>query len=253
MKSLITTIILLFSIIASSFACRCMIDNAKLTYFVTNKYVFRAEVETVSKCQNNKYEYRIDIERVYKGDLEDVKINVYTDCITSCAFQLEEGKEYIFFTDLINNNIDFCEYRLSKEDAAYDYTKKYLEKIADTELDYLVIQDENDKKIGEMQIRDGHIDGLVKLYYPTGEVHMRGMFIKGVQNGGFEILRLRSEDQDFWQGDYENGQRVRMWIHIITKANGEKLYEHIFYEDGEEVERHKLDPESQIRQYSPKN
>jgi len=253
MKQLITTFILLFSIIASSFACRCMLDEARLTYFVTNKYVFRAEVEKVTECQNNKYEYRIDVERVYKGDLEDEKINVYTDCITSCAFQLEEGKEYIFFTDLQNNNIDFCEYRVAKGDPDYDYTKKYLERVADTELDYLVIEDNKENKLGEMQIRDGNIDGLVKLFYPTGEVHMRGMFINGIQTGGFEILRLRGKNKDFWQGDYENGNRVRMWIHITTKANGEKLYEHVFYEDGEEVERHKLDPESQIKLYSPKN
>ena len=253
MRNLITTLAFLFLIISSSSACRCMLDDARLTYFVTSKYVFRAEVETVSECQDNKYEYRIDVERVYKGDLSDEKINVYTDCITSCAFQLEEGKEYIFFTDLQNNNIDFCEYRLAKGEPEYNYTKKYLEKVADTELDYLVIENENEKIIGEMQVRDGHIDGLVKLFYPTGEVHMRGMFIKGIQNGGFEILRLRKEYKDFWQGDYENGQRVRMWIHIITKTNGDKLYEHIFYEDGEEVERHKLDQESQIKQYSPKN
>ena len=44
-----------------------------------------------------------------------------------------------------------------------------------------------------------------------------------------------------------------MWIHIITKTNGDKLYEHIYYKDGEEVERHKLDQESQNKQYSPKN
>ncbi len=253
MRKLVTTICFLFLIVSSSSACRCMLDDAKLTYFVTNKYVFRAEVEAVTECQDNKYEYRIDIERVYKGDLKDEKINVYTDCITSCAFQLEEGKEYIFFTDLLNNNIGFCEYRLGKDNSAYDYTKKYLEKVADTELDYLVIQNENNNKIGEMLIRDGHIDGLVKLFYPTGEVHMRGMFIKGVQNGGFEILRLQNGDRDFWQGDYEHGLRVRMWIHIITKVNGDKLYEHVFYKDGEEVERHKLDQESQLKQYSPKN
>ena len=153
----------------------------------------------------------------------------------------------------MNNNIDFCEYRLAKTDEEYEYTREYLEEIADTELDYMEIQDQNKKKIGELQIRDGNIDGLVKIFYPTGEVHMRGMFIKGIESGGFEITRLRNGEKDFWQGDYENGDRVRMWIHILTKANGEKIYEHVFYKDGEEIERHKLDAESQIRKYSPKN
>ena len=128
-----------------------------------------------------------------------------------------------------------------------------MEKVADTKLDYITVEDNNKKKVAELQIRNGHIDGLVKIFYPTGQIHMRGMFIKGVQNGGFEITRIFSDGKDFWQGDYENGNRVRMWLHITTKDNGEKLYEHVFYEGGEEIERHKLDKESQIKLYKPKN
>ncbi len=254
MKRTFTVLALFFMISAVSFACRCQMDEAKLFYFVEAKYVFRAEVKSASDCgDNNKYTYELDVEDVYKGDLEGDELTVYTDCITSCAFKLEEDKTYIFFTDLINNNIGFCEYKIEKKEAEYKSTQAFLNKIKNTRLDFLTIQDSKKNKLGELQIREGKLDGLVKIYYPNKTVRLRGMFIKGVPSGGFEITLLRRKKKDFWQGDYENGERVGMWIHITSNIDesGKKDYEHVFYEEGEIVERHLMDQESQIERYAP--
>lgn len=252
MKRLFTTFTLFLLGMSTAFACRCKVDDAKLLYFLDAKYVFRADVEAASDCgENNKYEYELEVEEVYKGELEE-EIKVYTDCITSCAFQLEVGKTYIFFTDLINNNIGFCEYRLTKADADYKNTKKFLKKIKNTRLDYLVINDKEGNKIGEIQIQDGKVNGLAKVYYPDGTLRKRGMYIKGVPSGGFEINEVRANSKERWTGDYENGQRVRMWIHITEQADS-LAYEHVFYEDGEIVDRHLMDADSQIKRYSPKS
>jgi len=253
MKRIFTTLTLLLVCLSAAYACRCKMDEAKLLYFLDSKYVFKADVEAASDCgDNNKYEYSLEVEDVYKGELEE-EINVYTDCITSCSFQLEVGKTYIFFTDLINNNIGFCEYKLTKDDAEYKNTKKFLTKIADTRLDYLVINDKDGNKMGEIQIQDKKLNGVTKIYYPDGTLRQRGMFIKGIPSGGFEITEIKKDSKEHWTGDYENGQRVRMWIHITTAKDGKISYEHIFYEDGEVVERYLLDEESQIKRYSPKN
>ncbi len=252
MKKAILTFSLLFIGITAAMACRCRMDDAKLLYFLDSKYVFKADVEAAADCgDNNKYEYELEVEDVYKGELEE-EIKVYTDCITSCAFHLEVGKTYIFFTDLINNNIGFCEYKLKKGDDDYKTTKKFLAQIADTRLDYLTINDKDGNKMGEIQIQDGKLNGLAKVYYPDGTLRRRGMFIKGIPSGGFEFNEITANSKEHYTGDYENGQRVRMWIHISEK-DGKTSYEHIFYEDGEIVERHLMDAESQIKRYSPKN
>lgn len=252
MKHFFITIALVALSVANVGACRCIYDEAEFSYFINAKYVFRAEIKEVFDCENNKYKYRLDVEEVFKGKLKE-KIEIYTDCITSCAFLLEKNKDYLFFTDLMNDNIDFCEYRLSSDEEDYKNTLSYLQKIAKTKLDFLEIKNKDKKKIGELQIQEGKIDGLVKVFYPTGEMRLRGMYIHGIKTGSFEITQLKGKDSYFWKGDYENDVRVRTWIHIIRKANGTVLYEHIFYEDGEEIERHKLDKESQILQYAPRN
>lgn len=244
---------LMFLMMSSNvWACRCSMDEASLIYFVEAKYVFRAGVASASDCgENNKYEYRLEIDDVYKGELAS-EITVYTDCITSCAFQLEAGKTYLFFTDLINNNIGFCEYKLTRNDKEYRNTRQYLDLIQKTKLDFLTIKDSEDRKMGELQIRDGKLDGVTKIYYPNGDIRMEGLFIKGVATGNFEITLQRSNYKDYWQGDYKEGMRIGMWRHITYQNDGKKLYEHVFYEDGEIVDRQLMDADSQIERYSPK-
>ena len=250
MKKFITTFGLLLTITSLSWACRCMMDEAKLFYFVDSEYVFRAEVESVSDCgDNNKYEYRLEIEDAYKGDLED-EITVYSDCITSCAFQLEVGKTYIFFTDLINNNIGFCEYRVEKGSDDYKNAKAYLDKIADTKLDFLTIKDNKHNTMGTLQISNGKLDGLVKVFYPDGEMRMRGMFIKGIPSGGFEFTEMKGRLKETWKGDYKDGKRIGLWVRAIF-ASDEKKYEHIYYEDGEIVDRYMIDLDSQVERFAP--
>lgn len=251
MKRILTSLTLFLLAFSTAFACRCKMDDAKLAYFLDAKYVFRADVEAASDCgENNKYEYELEVEQVYKGELEE-EIKVYTDCITSCAFQLEAGKTYIFFTDLINDNIGFCEYRLTKGDAEYKNTRKFLKKIKDTRLDYLSIQNKDGSKIGEIQIQDGKINGLAKVYNSDGSLCRRGMYIKGIPSGGFEINKIKNSSKERWTGDYKDGQRIGMWIHI-TEKDDTISYEHIFYEDGEIIDRHLMDAKSQIERYSPK-
>ena len=70
-------------------------------------------------------------ESIYKGKLSN-KLIVYTDCVTSCKFKLEEGKTYLFFTDLNNNNIGVCERRLVEDSEGYKHTYEYLNRIKTT-------------------------------------------------------------------------------------------------------------------------
>jgi hypothetical protein len=251
MKKVITTLALSLVLIGTVSACRCVMDDAKLFYYIDAKYVFKAEVETASDCgDNNKYEYKLEVDKVYKGELED-EITIYSDCITSCSFQLEAGKTYLFFTDLINGNLGFCEYRLSKSSPDYKAAIKYLGLIERTNLDFLKIKDAKDQPLGDIQVVNGQVDGLVKLYFPDGSLRLRGLYIKGVPNGNFEMTEKMLRSTEKWAGDYKNGQRSGRWIRIF-KDNKTSLHEHIFYEDGEIVDRYVVNLEAQLDRFAPK-
>ena len=251
MKKIISTLILCSVILGTVSACRCVMDEAKLFYYIDSEYVFKAEVETVSDCgDNNKYEYLLGIDKVYKGELED-EITIYSDCITSCSFKLETGKTYIFFTDLINNNLGFCEYRLSKGSPNYKAVINYLDLIERTKLDFLRIKNAKGQPLGDLQVADGKLDGLVKLYFPDGSLRLRGVYIKGLADGNFEITEKMLSNVEKWSGDYKKGQRTGRWIRVF-KRNKTALHEHIFYEDGEIVDRYVVDLESQVDRFMPK-
>lgn len=250
MKKIITTLALFLITLSTASACRCIMDDAKLFYFMDAKYVFRAEVETASDCgDNNKYEYTLEVEKIYKGELKD-EITIYSDCITSCAFQLEAGKTYLFFTDLINDNLGFCEYRLSKGSPDFKATLNYLDLIKNTNLDFLKIKDGKNQPLGDIQVVDGHVDGVVKLYFPDGSIRLRGLYMKGVPHGNFEITEKMQTNTEKWAGDYKNGQRTGRWIRIFKK-NETTLHEHIFYEDGEIVDRYVVNLKSQLERFTP--
>ncbi len=236
-------------------ACSCSNYDNSFLYLVEAKHVFLATVMNVSTCGDlNKFEYNIWVETNYKGSLPAMH-TIYTDCATSCTFQLEKGGRYLLFSDLVNNTIEFCELRIAASDTTFIPTKLYLDAVKYTRLDYITLHDRLDKKgfSAKMTVNSGVLDGIVNIYNPVGQLILKGMLIEGKQQGYFEIHQNSESYREVWMGNYQKGERKGNWIYKkIAKEKG-KRNEYIIYvyENGEIVKELKMDTETQLQAYEP--
>jgi len=250
-------ILTLSTISISSWACRCANTENIFFELLEAEYVFLATVTTVSDCkEDNRFEHELWIESVYKGELPEFS-NVYTDCITSCAFNLKKGSRYIFFTDLVGNNIEFCELRIEGTDENFINTKRNLDKIKDAKLDYVKLYEHRDTTIGysaRLMAQSGRINGIVNIYNNKGNLVLKGLMKNGKMQGYFEITNFTKEFSEYWTGDYKNGERIGNWIYKkISKSNTDNIeYILYMYEDGEIVKKLDLDTDAQLKLYEPK-
>ncbi|NJN77328.1 MAG: hypothetical protein HC803_02555 [Saprospiraceae bacterium] len=170
----------------SSKACNCQDFDNSFIHLLESNHVFLATVMSSSECnENNKYEYELYVEANYKGTLPETK-KVYTDCVTSCEFQLEKGSRVIFFTDLMNDNVNFCDLRIAFSDSSFIPIKKYLDKMRDTKLDYLELHEGRDQTgfKSKMMVQDGNVNGLVNIYDAKGNIAVKGL----VKNGKWKVI-----------------------------------------------------------------
>lgn len=236
------------------YACNCSVQDESFLEYLEKKHVFMAYSTDSKDCNdNNKYEMTLNVIDNYKGKLPRT-ITAYTDCATSCSFKLDEGVVYLFFTNLVNNNIDFCELRIRATDDNFVRVKDYLDVIKATKLDYVEVKGVENQVIARAPVFNGKVNGLLQVYYPDGKLRIRGMFIKGQRNGNFEINEHTAEHHVQWKGDYKNGERHGKWIHKKVHKLTEKPIAYILYEyeDGEIVDRKSLDKATQIELYTPK-
>jgi hypothetical protein len=240
----------------SSWACRCASTENIFIELLEAKYVFLATVNKVSDCQeDNRFEHELWIESVYKGKLPEFK-NVYTDCITSCAFNLRKGSRYIFFTDLVGNNIEFCELRMQGTDDNFINAKKNLDKIKDAKLDYVKLYESRDTIAGysaQLMAQNGRINGIVNIFNNKGALVLKGLMKNGKMQGYFEIINFTEAFTEYWTGDYKNGERIGNWNYkkIFNESPQKVEYIQYIYEDGEIVKKIDLDAEAQLKLYEP--
>jgi len=206
--------------------------------------------------EDNRFEHELWIESTYKGDLPEFK-KVYTDCITSCAFNLKKGGRYIFFTDLIGNNIEFCELRIKGTNEKFINAKNNLDKIKDAKLDYVKLYENRDTTIGcsaKLMAQNGRINGIVNIYDINGSLILKGLMKNGKMEGYFEIANFTEEFSEHWTGDYKNGEKIGNWVYkkIIKRETESIKYILYVYEDGEVVKKFNLDTEAQLKLYEPK-
>jgi antitoxin component YwqK of YwqJK toxin-antitoxin module len=250
---IVLSILILVNI--TSKACTCNNIEHTFTHLLESKYVFLATVISISECGlNNKYEYELRIETNYKEALPETKM-VYTDCVTSCAFQLKKGKQFIFFTNLKSEMINFCDLRIESSDTAFSMVKKYLNQIKSTKLDYLELSDgwNNNNYKAKMMVQDGKVKGVVNVYNKQGNTILKGLIQNGKMEGYYEI-RYFSDGEESWTGNYKNGERVGSWVYKYSAKNKEKINKYILYiyENGEVVDRSDLDQAAQLEKYEPK-
>jgi hypothetical protein len=237
-------------------ACTCNSSENTFTHLLTSKHIFLATIITASECgANNKYEYELYIEVNYKGTLPETQ-KIYSDCVTSCGFQLEAGKRIIFFTDMERNTISFCDLRIEFSDTAFIPTKKYLDKIKYTKLDYLELSDRpnNDGYKAKMMVQDGKVKGIVNVYDKQGNTTLKGLIQDGKMEGYYEIRSFSDTGEESWTGNYKNGERIGSWIYKNSpkdKAEKSKFILYI-YENGEVVDKSDLDKAAQLEKYEPK-
>ena len=253
-------IILLFGILLFtnniSTACKCQDYGNSFLHLLESNHVFLATIMSVSDCgDNNKYEYELYIESNYKGTLPETK-KVYTDCVTSCAFQLEKGSRVIFFTDLTNDNINFCDLQIAFSDANFILTKKYLDKIKYTKLDYLELYERKDGNIfrSKMMVQDGFVNGVVNIYDKDGNTAVKGLVKNGKMEGYYEIRNFSDNGEEVWTGDYKDGNRDGNWVYKYTSniKNARNQFILYTYEKGEVIKRSDLAIEAQLEEYEPK-
>lgn len=247
------TLSFILGIYVSSWGCRCLQEDAEFMHFINFKYVFLGYVCTVNDCgDNNKYEVKMYVESVYKGQLSN-KLQVYTDCVTSCKFKLESGKTYLFYTNLNNNTIGFCERRLSEDDSDFKRTHDYLNKIKTTNYNSVDIEHDS-SKIAKLTVRSGALDGLVEVYYPDGKMRLKGVYVKGQAYGNFEITNHDKRFVQVWSGNYENDEREGKWVYKRMDKEDKKqmIYEIITYKQGEEIDRLEITENDQVKFYEGK-
>lgn len=246
---------LLFLQITTTLACTCNKSDESFLEYIEKEHVFMAYSTNSKECNdNNKYELNLNIIDSYKGSLPRT-ITAYTDCATSCSFKLEEGVVYLFFTNFINNNIDFCELRIRATDDQFMRVKDYLDAIKATKLDYIEVKGAKEQVIVRAPVLNGKVNGLLQMYYPNGELRLQGMLIKGQRSGNFEVHERFETYTIIWKGDYIKGEREGQWVYKKKYTDVETPMEYalVQYEEGEEVSRRQLDKASQIELYDKKN
>lgn len=253
-------IILIFSVLIftkfNSKACNCNSYENTFTQLLESKHVFLATVMSVSDCgDNNKYEYELYVEMNYKGTLSESP-KVYTDCVTSCSFQIEKGKRFIFFTNLEDNVINFCDKRIEFSDTAFIPVKKYLDKIKYTKLDYLELSqgaNNNDFK-AKMMVQDGKVNGVVNIYDKAGNTTLKGLIQNDKMEGYFEIRTFSETIDEVWTGNYKTGERHGNWVYKSTAKteSGDNKYILYLYDNGEIIEVTDLSQAAQLEKYEPK-
>lgn len=241
----------------SSKACNCQDFDNSFIHLLESNHVFLATVMSSSECnENNKYEYELYVEANYKGTLPETK-KVYTDCVTSCEFQLEKGSRVIFFTDLMNDNVNFCDLRIAFSDSSFIPIKKYLDKMRDTKLDYLELHEGRDQTgfKSKMMVQDGNVNGLVNIYDAKGNIAVKGLVKNGKMEGYYEIRKFTKEGEAIWTGDYKNGERDGNWVYKYT-AKDKKIKDKFIlyvYENGEIIKESDLGIDAQLEEFAPKN
>ncbi len=235
-------------------ACNCQAKDNSFIHLLESEYVFLATVMESFECgDNNTYEHELDIETIYKGTLPTTK-KVYTDCITSCAFKLEKGSQIIFFTNLENNNIKFCELRIQFSDTSFFAIKKYLDKIKDVKLDYITLQETPSGKgfTAKMMAQDGKVNGVVNVYNEEGNTTIKGLVKNGKMEGYYEIKKFSDEVDEIWSGNYKNGEREGKWIYKYigkTESSDRSRFMLYVYEKGEIIQQTDLSKEAQLEKY----
>lgn len=252
--TLLLSVLLLMSF--SSEACKCNNYDNSFIHLLESNHVFLATVMAVSECgDNNTYEHQLQVEANYKGILPQNK-KVYSDCATSCAFRLKEGDRVIFFSDLNNDNIGFCDLQIFFTDSSFLAIKENLEIMKYTKLDYLEFY-ENASKTGykaKLTVQDGTVNGVVKVFNEAGKEVVKGMVKNGKMEGYYEILLFKEDGIERWTGNYENGERSGDWIYKFIPYDEEKENEFILYmyRNGEIIEETMLSIEAQLEKYELK-
>lgn len=252
--------ILIFTILIftnfTSKACSCNNSENTFTHLLEANHVFLATVMSASDCgDNNKYEYELYVEVNYKGTLSESQ-KIYTDCVTSCGFQLEKGKRIIFFTDLENNTVNFCDKKIEFSDTAFIPVKKYLDKIKYTKLDYLELSEGTNKTDfkAKLMVQDGKVNGVVNIYDRQGNITLKGLIQNGKMQGYFEIRTYTETFNEVWSGNYKNGERHGNWVYKSTSKTESRENKYILYiyNNGEITEVTDLDKAAQLEKYKPK-
>ena len=191
------------------------------------------------------------VEKNYKGKL-DFRTTLYSDCITSCSFQLEKGERYLIFSDLNNGNIDFCDYIIPFSDSTFMLIKSYLDEIAYVRLDYLELFETADKSgyKAKLTILNGEVNGVVNLFDEAGNTVLKGIVNNGQMQGYYEIRTFGTTEDEIWTGNYKNGKRTGDWVYkAIAKDGTQKVNRYILYqyEAGEVVKEADLSMEAQLK------
>lgn len=238
-------------------ACNCLKHDNSFMYLLESKHVFLGTVMSTTECgDNNKFEYQFFIDDNYKGEL-NTKETLYSDCVTSCSFQLEKGQRYIIFSDLDNKTIGFCDYIVPFSDSAFVPVKTYLDKIAYARLDYLELFETNDESgyKAKLTVLNGEIRGVVNLFDEAGHTILQGIMKNGQLQGYCEIRSFGATETEIWTGNYENGKRIGDWVYKATPKDDRKtanryiLYQ---YEAGEVANVADITVEAQLEEYEPK-
>jgi hypothetical protein len=242
--------------VSSTEACECQRYDNSFMYLLESKNVFLATVTEVEECgENNKISHQAFVEKNYKGKL-DFRTTLYSDCITSCSFQLEKGERYLIFSDLNNGNIDFCDYIIPFSDSTFMLIKSYLDEIAYVRLDYLELFETADKSgyKAKLTILNGEVNGVVNLFDEAGNTVLKGIVNNGQMQGYYEIRTFGTTEDEIWTGNYKNGKRTGDWVYkAIAKDGTQKVNRYILYqyEAGEVVKEADLSMEAQLKKYEP--
>lgn len=257
MKKIVVLLIIVTSFSFSSEACKCEKHDNTFMYLLESDYVFLATAMSVSECgDNNKYEHEFWIEDGFKGELPTRK-TIFTDCITSCSFQLKEGERYLIFSDLLNDNINFCDFVVPFSDSSFLLIKKYLDQIAYERLNYLELYETDDKSgyKAQLMIQDGEVRGVVNLFDEAGNIILKGLMGDGKMQGYYEIKHFGITEDKVWTGNYKDGKRTGDWVcKVIPKGDpkNEKRFILYQYQAGEIIKISDLSMKAQLEEQEPK-
>ncbi|MFK7950003.1 MAG: hypothetical protein AB8G11_20605 [Saprospiraceae bacterium] len=257
MKKILFVLISILTLNTTVEACKCQKHDNSFMYLLESKHVFLGTVMSTKACgDNNKFEYQFFIDDSYKGEL-NVKETLYSDCVTSCSFQLEKGQRYLIFSDLNKKNIGFCDYIIPFSDTSFAVIKSYLDEIAYARLEYLELFETIDKSgyKAKLTVLNGKIRGVVNLFDNEGNHILQGVMRDGKMQGYYEIRKFGEEQEEVWTGNYKNGKRVGDWVcKAIPKGGSKKEDQYILYQykAGEIIKVSNLSVKAQLEEYEPK-
>lgn len=256
MKKIIILLIIVTSFSFSSEACKCDRHDNSFMYLLESDYVFLGTVMSIDECgDNNKTGHEFWIEDGFKGNLP-IRKTIFTDCITSCSFQLKEGERYLVFSDLLNDNINFCDFVVPFADSSFLLIKKYLDEITYERLNYLDLYETEDESgyKARVMVQNGQVRGVVNIFDEAGNIVLKGLMGNGQMQGYYEIKHFGITENEIWTGNYKNGKRIGDWIYKATvndDAKTEKRFILYKYEAGEIVKVSDLSMEAQLEEYEP--